>query len=424
MKRIDPKSARDFAKQTVEQLREAGHQALWAGGCVRDDLLGLVPKDYDVATSATPDEVRDLFGRRRTIPVAAFGVVALIGPKAAGQVEIATFREDGGYSDGRHPDSVKFSSAEHDAQRRDFTINGLFFDPVAEEVIDYVGGQADLKQGIVRAIGDPRRRIQEDKLRMLRAIRFAARFGFELDLDTETTITELASLISQVSQERITNEVERMLTHENRLWALEALARTELIEHLPIEPFRYEQGLPSFERLKRMVATRRRPTFATMVALWLWPFQPSGKQVSKFCRAWKLTNEDRKLVEWSIAHELELRTADQLSWPQLQRMLIRPEYRVGIEVAEAIALTGEGDLTDEDALTGIELCREKAALPTDQLNPDPLITGDDLQSLGLTPGPQFKRILEGVRDEQLEGRLSDRASAIEWIQDEVGRTKD
>src|SRR3954463_2365869 len=155
----DPARQRAFALEIAKKLRTAGFEALWAGGCVRDELLGLTPKDYDVATSAKPDQIRDLFGRRRTLPIgASFGVITVLGPRDAGQIEVATFRTDATYTDGRHPDSVTFTTAEHDAQRRDFTINGLFFDPVTEEIVDYVGGRDDLKLGVIRAIGDPRLR--------------------------------------------------------------------------------------------------------------------------------------------------------------------------------------------------------------------------------------------------------------------------
>src|SRR3954447_24762852 len=204
----DPARQRDFALEIAQKLRAAGFEALWAGGCVRDELLGLTPKDYDVATSATPEQIRDLFGHRRTLPIgAAFGVITVLGPRTAGQIEGATFRTDAAYSDGRHPDSVTFSTAEHDAQRRDFTINGLFYDPVAEKVVDYVGGQEDLKARILRAIGNPRLRLSEDKLRMLRAVRFAAAFNFQIDPGTLLAIQEMAPQIGTVSGERIGAEI-------------------------------------------------------------------------------------------------------------------------------------------------------------------------------------------------------------------------
>jgi poly(A) polymerase len=211
------KSQREFALDVVKRLRDAGHNALWAGGCVRDQLLGLSPKDYDVATSALPDAVRDLFGRRRTLAVgASFGVITVLGGKPLEPIEVATFRTDGDYRDGRRPESVAFTDAEHDAQRRDFTINGLFYDPLEERVVDYVGGVADIEARVVRAIGDPRRRFGEDKLRMLRAVRFAATYGFALDPDTLAAIRDMAAGVTAVSGERIGGELRRVLTHRLR----------------------------------------------------------------------------------------------------------------------------------------------------------------------------------------------------------------
>src|SRR6185437_2477298 len=176
---LDPERQREFALQVVEQLRAAGFESYGAGGCVRDQLLRRQPKDYDVATNATPDEICRVFAQRKTLKIgAAFGVIAVIGPRAAGTVEVTTFRRDAKYSDGRRPDSVTFSTAAEDAQRRDFTINGLFLDPIASQVLDFVGGQQDLQKQIVRAIGDPRARFSEDKLRMLRAVRMATTFDF------------------------------------------------------------------------------------------------------------------------------------------------------------------------------------------------------------------------------------------------------
>src|SRR2546421_9642884 len=196
---------RDFAIEVVQRLRDAGYQALWAGGCVRDELLGLVPKDYDVATDARPEEVRRRF--RRTLAVGmSFGVIEVLGPRTeAGPlvVQVATFRSDVSYSDGRHPDAVVFSSAREDALRRDFTINGMFFDPLDNQLIDYVGGQDDLRAKVLRAIGDPTARFAEDKLRLLRAVRFATRFELTVEPATETAIRAMAPAITVVSAERI-----------------------------------------------------------------------------------------------------------------------------------------------------------------------------------------------------------------------------
>src|SRR5947209_32514 len=240
---------REFATAVVRRLQEAGHQALWAGGCVRDELLGLVPKDYDVATDARPEEVRARF--RRTVAVGmSFGVVEVLGPRQDGRplkVQVATFRTDGHYTDGRRPDEVVFSSAREDALRRDFTINGMFFDPLANKLIDYVGGQEDLRAKVLRAIGDPATRISEDKLRMLRAVRIAARFELTIDPATDTAIRGMAEQIAVVSPERIADELRKLLVDPHRARGVNLLHETELLtpivpELVPMKGL--PQGLP------------------------------------------------------------------------------------------------------------------------------------------------------------------------------------
>jgi poly(A) polymerase len=223
----------------VRRLRDEGYESLWAGGCVRDQLLGKSPKDYDVASTATPDDVIRIFGRRRTVAVgASFGVVMVLGPdKAAGQIEVATFRSDGEYLDGRRPSSVSFCRPEEDAHRRDFTINGMFFDPLEEKFIDYVGGLDDLAAGIVRAIGDPAARFTEDKLRMLRAVRFTATFGFQLDAATAAAVRQLRHEICQVSEERVTQELKRMLAHVSRELSFRLLHESGLLAEILPEIF-------------------------------------------------------------------------------------------------------------------------------------------------------------------------------------------
>src|SRR3954469_11160504 len=256
---------REFALEIAQKLRAAGFESLWAGGCVRDELLGLTPKDYDVATSATPDQIRDLFGHRRTLPIgAAFGVVTVLGPRAAGQIEVATFRTDAAYSDGRHPDSVSFTTAEHDAQRRDFTINGLFYDPIAKKVVDYVNGQEDLQRRTIRAIGDPRLRLSEDKLRMLRAVRFAAAFNFQIEPETLHAIQEMAPQITTVSPERVGAELRRMLLDPNRATALELVRQTNLLPHVlrALAKLSDEQ----FIETKRLLHALKHPSLATAFA--------------------------------------------------------------------------------------------------------------------------------------------------------------
>src|SRR6516225_8102356 len=238
-------SERDFAIDVVRRLRDAGHEALWAGGCVRDELLRLVPKDYDVATSAHPDEVRRLF--RRTIAVgASFGVIEVLGPRTpAGplKVQVATFRSDVSYSDGRRPDAVVFSSAREDALRRDFTINGMFFDPLEGRLIDYVGGQDDLRDRVLRAIGEPRQRFDEDKLRLMRAVRLATRFGLTLEPATRAAIEAMSPEIGVVSAERVAEELRKLLVDPRRARGMRMfmdlkLAQAILPELLPMK------GLP------------------------------------------------------------------------------------------------------------------------------------------------------------------------------------
>src|SRR5262245_33352992 len=263
----DSQRQREFALEIAQKLRTAGFEALWAGGCVRDQLLGITPKDSDVATSAKPDEIRDLFGRRRTLPIgASFGVIMVLGPRDAGQIEVATFRKDAAYSDGRHPDAVTFSDAEHDAQRRDFTINGLFFDPLAEQVIDYVGGQEDLSRRVIRAIGDPLARIAEDKLRMLRAVRFASRFDFTIEGGTLAAIKQQARELVIVSAERVAAEMRLILTHSSRARGVELLDATGLLEIVLPECALLMQSPDQRSRSLAILASLHSPTFSMSLA--------------------------------------------------------------------------------------------------------------------------------------------------------------
>ena len=278
---IDVNAARQFALSIVRRLRERGYQALWAGGCVRDQLRGERPKDYDVATDARPDEIRSVFGRRRTRLIgAAFGVVSLVGPRHAGHIEVATFRRDEGYSDGRHPDRVAYSTAEEDARRRDFTINGLFFDPLSLEVIDYVNGQADVAAGIIRCIGHAPDRFAEDKLRMLRAVRFATTLRYVVDPLTLSAIQQQADDIACVSAERIAAEMRQILCHANRQTGLELLQqsglwRVVLPEYATLaEPELTER----WDQLQTLLEQLQTDQFPTALAATLWP-------VGRTCRA-------------------------------------------------------------------------------------------------------------------------------------------
>src|SRR4051794_200893 len=339
----DPARQRAFALEIAEKLRGAGFEALWAGGCVRDELLGLTPKDYDVATSATPEEIRDLFGHRRTLPIgAAFGVITVLGPRTAGQIEVATFRTDAAYSDGRHPDSVSFTTAEHDARRRDFTINGLFYDPLAEKVVDYVNGEEDLKRRTIRAIGDARLRLGEDKLRMLRALRFAAAFDFEIDAETFRAIQEMAGQISTVSPERVGAELRRMLLDANRATAVALLRESKLLPH--VLPRLANASEQSFIETKRILHALKQPTLATAFAALLLAVHESQSLdprspllAPSLGRDLRFTNKEIERATWLLANRPIIAEAQQLPWPKLQRILTHEGAPELLALHEAIA---------------------------------------------------------------------------------------
>jgi tRNA nucleotidyltransferase/poly(A) polymerase len=403
-----PDSARQraFALEIAQKLRAAGYESLWAGGCVRDQVLGITPKDYDVATSATPDQIRDLFGHRRTLPIgAAFGVVTVLGPRAAGQIEVATFRSDATYSDGRHPDSVTFTNAERDAQRRDFTINGLFYDPIAEEVVDYVDGQQDLERRTIRAIGNPRLRLNEDKLRMLRAVRFAATFGFEIEPATLAAIQEMAPDITTVSAERIGMEIRRMLLDANRATALRLLRDSSLLPSVLPEL----ATLPptEFDETTRIMAALKQPSlalaFASLMVLLPAPCSPLPAIAGRRLR---YTNKEIDRAVWLLAKRPAIAQAAELPWPRLQRLLTHEGADELIALHEAVA--GSHD-------AALAYCRERLAWPPEQLNPPPLVDGSELIQHGLKPGPQFSDLLEQARDAQLNGEIHSRDEALAFI---------
>ena len=409
----DPALSRQFAIDVVATLRAVGHQALWAGGCVRDQLLGKTPKDYDVATDAEPERIRDVFGRKRTLPIgAAFGVITVLGPKDAGQIEVATFRRDLGYSDGRRPDAVAFTSAEEDAKRRDFTINGIFFDPVGNQYHDYVGGQEDLQRRLIRAIGDPHERFAEDKLRMLRAVRFAATFDFSLDPGTLAAVQKHAPDIQAVSAERIAAEMRRMLVHENRAAAMALLRESELLkEILPELAEVVARESLAWDRTLSILRQLKTPTFAMALAALLREISTHADlaAVKAALARWKLPNEDSGGALLLLRDEGLIRTAETRPWPQIQRLLVAPRAEELVGYSEAVTVVlGEG-------LESIAFCRQKLALPAAALDPPPLITGEDLKRLGIALGPAYKDILEAVRDEQLEGRIVSLEEATQFI---------
>lgn len=401
---VSPPAQREFARNVVARLRDAGYTALWAGGCVRDHLLGLVPKDYDVATSARPEEIRELFGRRRTLAIgAAFGVVSVRGDRRSGAVEVATFRIDGEYRDGRRPASVEFTDAEHDARRRDFTINGLFYDPLEERVVDYVGGVADIEARLLRAIGDPRARFAEDRLRMLRAVRFAAAYRLTMDGATLAAIREMAGGVVSVSGERIGAELRRVLVDSQRRRGVELLAESRLLAELcpevasvdPATDARWDDALTRLERLVE-------PTLPTALAAMLAGLV-DGAAVKVIGRRWRLPNREADRAAWLVVHLPTLLNAAWEPWPRLQRLLAHDGGPELLALARAAA-------SADDA--GLARCTGALERGVAAWNPPPLVTGDDLLAAGVPAGRHFAALLDYLRDEQLEGRLASAGDAL------------
>jgi tRNA nucleotidyltransferase/poly(A) polymerase len=374
-------------------------------------LLGLKPKDYDVATSALPEQIRDLFGHRQTLAIgASFGVITVLGPKSAGQVEVATFRQDAEYSDGRRPDSVHFSTAELDAQRRDFTINGMFYDPVQDVVLDFVDGRRDIDERVIRAIGNPEERIAEDKLRMLRAVRFAATYQFHLDEATAAAIRRHAVEINLVSGERIGQELRRMLGNSTRRVAAELLQETELLEQLVDHGKLLTANRANWKTRLRWLEKLKSPRFEPAVVVLLGPLLKE-QGIGAVAERWKLSVAERKTIQWIDEHWLQLTRAASLPWSQIQPLLAHPDAPLALDLAEAAA--GHEQI-------GLVVCRQRLAWPREQLDPPPLLDGNDLRGLGLKPGPEFARLLAGVRAAQLDGELGEREAALEWVRGKSG----
>jgi poly(A) polymerase len=433
---------REFAIDVVRKLKESGYEALWAGGCVRDELLGRKPKDYDVATSALPEQVRRLF--RRTVAVGiSFGVIEVLGPKDAGeplQVEVATFRSDVSYSDGRHPDRVVFSTAREDALRRDFTINGMFFDPVAAQLIDYVGGQKDLQDKVLRAIGDPTARFAEDKLRMLRAIRIAACFDLVIDRATQAAIPPLAGHIKAISAERVRDELRRLLVDPHRSRGLNLMYETGLVA--PIMPELLEmKGLPHgrphaptgdlWDHVMQVLDLlgpdisftlalaallhdigKRRTMGRTPDRYTFYYHEDVGcRMAHEICLRLKLSNRERERVEWLVKKHQYLCNAPKMRPSKLKQVLGHP----GVD--ELLALHRADALATGTSTDHVQYCEQLLKKwSQEDLNPDPLLTGNDLQeAMRLQPGPRFKQLLDEVREAQLDGTITTKEQALDLV---------
>jgi poly(A) polymerase len=414
-----PPCYREDALAVVRALRDGGHIAYFAGGCVRDLLLGIEPKDYDVATDAVPQRVRSLFRSTQAVGQ-AFGVILVRLGRSV--VEVATFRSDGAYLDGRRPAEVRFTTAEEDARRRDFTINGLFLDPVADQVIDYVGGKPDLAARLLRAIGEPDARFAEDHLRLLRAVRFAARFGLSIDPRTRQAILHHAPQLARISPERIGDEVRNILTPATRAtgWRLlrELGLASLLYRFLPNKP-RAEVAaslLDHLQDLKRI--SLGLALSATTLDIVSWQNSTDADKRAALTRprvhgyvralrqSLRISNEESDDLSGTLEGIAILLGDSPPTIAALKRFLARPTAALTRRLMEVIAAQG----TWPKRIA--ELRGMLADLEQSDFAPPPLLTGDDLTAAGWTPGPLFKRILEAVYDAQLEAQVRTKAEAL------------
>lgn len=403
--------ARLFAVKTVRKLRKAGFIAYFAGGCVRDQEMRPPqdPHDYDIATNALPDQIQEVFTKKKTLAIgAAFGVITLIGTRATGNIEIATFREDTAYSDGRHPDGVSFCNAEQDALRRDFTINGMFYDPIDEQVIDFVNGRADIVAKVIRAIGIPAERFQEDKLRILRAIRLATTLKFTIHAETLAAVNQFAENLQQVSRERILVELQRTLDSDNYQRGLELLLDTGALTYaVPGLTLPESSQAANWQSLLAITAAMPANDFLSTLALIFKTLVPDAIliDVRASLKQMKMSNDDIRTVCWMVDHVDQFINANSAPWPQIQRLLIDPH------AANTLAIATAWSNHHQQSTAGIEFCQQKLDLPLEQLDPAPLLDGKDLQEMGLHPGPLFSKVLTAVRDAQLTGETTTKPDA-------------
>jgi poly(A) polymerase len=443
-------SAQRAAERILARLRAAGHEAYFAGGCVRDLLLEVPPKDFDVATSAHPDVVLKLFPR--TFAVGAhFGVVLVCDDEEGPEIvtEVATFRSDVAYQDGRHPTEVRFSaSAQEDVLRRDFTINGMMFDPIlhaqtcslTSSVLDYVGGQQDLREGIIRAIGEPERRFDEDKLRMLRAVRFAARFDYIIEPATERAIRRFAPGIHQVSRERVRDELTRMLTEGHARRAFELLDSTGLLrEVLPeVVKLRGVQQPPEYHPegdvwIHTLLLLEKVPAGASPTLAWGALLHDIGKPATfshnppdrirfnghvevgvkiaqDILRRLRFSNEDCSQILALVENHMRFGDVEKMKDSTLKRFFRLPKFEEHLALHRLDVTSSHGDLSLYDFAR-----RRREELPEEEVRPQLLVTGRDLIDAGYKPGPRFKEMLRLAEDAQLEGRIHTTEEGMEMI---------
>ena len=429
------------AIEIIRILRRAGHEALLAGGCVRDYLLGREPKDHDVATSATPQQVLLLFPGALTVG-AHFGVVIV--RRGDEQVEVATFRTDGSYKDGRRPESVTFSTAEEDARRRDFTVNGLFRDPVDDRIIDYVGGRADLDRKLLRAIGDPMRRFEEDRLRLLRAVRFATVLGFEIEPETWRAVKVSAHLLPTVSAERIRDEFVKILLHPCRQRGFDLLVESGLMAGILPEvlalkgvqqPPQWHPEGDVFVHTRLMLGLLPQDASLTLVLGVLlhdiakpatFTVDEDGRirfnghdklgavMAGEILRRMKFSNEVIEAVQTVVEHHMSFKDVTHMRQSTLKRMMARPTWSDELALHRVDCLGSNGMLDNYEFM--VSKVREFSREP---LIPRPLLSGHDLIALGWKAGKVMGQALSALQDAQLEGVVSTREEALEWLKDRL-----
>jgi poly(A) polymerase len=403
-------SNKQAATEIIECLQRHGFEALLAGGCVRDMLLGQAASDYDVATDARPDEVMRLF--RRTLKVGAkFGVVIVL--TRGRQVEVATFRSEGAYENGRHPTAVRFTSAAEDASRRDFTINGMFYDPLKKQVIDYVGGRADLQKRIIRTIGDPDERFGEDYLRMLRAVRFSTRLSFPIEPGTYAAIRRNAANIARISGERIAAELEGILVHPNRAAGASMLMETGLAEAV----FPRFAGDLAVRGAAVLARVRKKVGFPLGLAA-LFADCPTDFAMER-AEVLKLSRSQLKHMKFLLSHRGRLLEWD-MSLARLKKFLAEPHFYDLYELERAIQKATVGN---KGVAPLIKLRRRIRDLGAVEVRPRPLLDGHDLMRLGAVPGPLMGRLVEELYTAQLEGEVKTREQARHWAQDWLHRRR-
>lgn len=436
-------SAEIVARRVAARLREAGYIAYFAGGCVRDMVRGVAPKDYDIATDATPDQVQRLF--KRTYAVGAhFGVIVVV--EEGRNFEVATFRSDEAYIDGRRPSAVRFSSPREDAERRDFTINGMFFDPARDEVIDYVGGREDLKPGVIRAIGDPGRRFGEDRLRLLRAVRFATTLEFEIEPETWRALLANAGSITQISAERIRDELVKIFSSPQRVRGWDLLDESGLMRAI----------IPEIERMKGCeqppqfhpegdVFTHTRimlemlPPDASLPLVWSVILHDVAKPVTASVDETgriRFNGHDRVGAEMTerimerlrfsraeidatvemVRQHMVFKDVPKMRTAKLKRFMARPTFTDEMELHRVDCASSHAMLDNYEFLL-----RKGEEFANEPIIPPPLVRGADLIAMGLKPGPKFKEILDEIETRQLEGALGTRDEALDWLKRHYSR---